>query len=392
MFRRRLIAPGPVEISPDVQRALALPQLHHRSPEAKEIVLRARALLRVVAGLPESSGWEPLIVTASATGAFEAVLGGLLEVGSVVLSASCGKFGERWADMARTLGHSVFEERLAWGQVVTAEVASSLVRAHPEARAFMVTHSETSAGTLNDLEQIVKAIKAINPNIVVLVDAVTSLGMAELRPDAWGVDAVISGSQKAVGAPPGLGFVFLSPRALEIIQGRKSVGYYFDLKRELKMQAVGETANTPAINLIVGVNAALEPICAEIETHGLEAHWLEKKTMNDALLAAALALGCTSFTVAPSPACVTLVPPAPITGKQLVKALLARNARAQGGQDAIKDTICRISFMGYFDRYDCIAFAGLLEDALLDCGATFARGVGVQAAWRALNPHLAHAS
>jgi aspartate aminotransferase-like enzyme len=382
VFRQRLIAPGPVEISPAVQLALAQAQLHHRSPEAKVVVKRARELLRVVAGVSEAV--EPLILTASGTGAFEAVLGSLVARGQKVVSISAGKFGERWADMARSLGYSVAEKRLEWGRAVGADDLKTLLLENKEAKALLITHSETSTGVLHDLERLAKLARELRPDILILVDAITSLGMAELRLEAWGLDAVISGSQKATGAPPGLGFVFLSPRALGVLAEGLGGGYYFDLRRELKVQKTGETAFTPAINLIVGLNAALEPIATEITAHGLEAWWANKKALNDALLACAVALGCSSFAAVPSPACVTLVPPAPITGRELWQALLKRGARAQTGQDAIKDTICRISFMGHFDRYDALSFAGLLEEALADCGAKVTRGAGVAALWAAL--------
>jgi aspartate aminotransferase-like enzyme len=381
MFRHRLIAPGPVETPLEVQRALILPQLHHRSPEAKAVVSRSRELLRVVAGLPENTGWEPLIVTASGTGAFEAILTSLVPPGSRVASLSAGKFGERWGDMARALGYDVTEERFAWGASIPPDAAA---RVAPDVKALLVTHSETSTGALHDLEAIARKARAANPEILILVDAITSLAIAELRPHEWGLDAVISGSQKAVAGPPGLGLVFLSPRALETMQGFKPTAYYFDLRRELKPQPGGETAFTPAINLVVGLNASLEIIAAEIQQIGLEGYWAQKKALNDALLAAAKALGCSSFATNPSPACVTLVPAAPVTGRALWSALLKRGARAQTGQDAIKDTICRISFMGRFDRYDALSFAGLLEEALVDCGAGVTRGAGVAALWQAL--------
>jgi aspartate aminotransferase-like enzyme len=278
----------------------------------------------------------------------------------------------------------VFERRFEWGRAVDPSAVTELLLANPMARAVLVTHSETSTGTLNDVANIARAAKAINPEILVIVDAITSLGIAELRPLEWGLDAIISGSQKAVGGPPGLGFVFLSPKAISVLENSKPSVYYWDLKKELKAQKTGETAYTPAINLIVGLNASLAPMATEISSIGLEQYWHNKKRLNDALLEAAKALGCSSFSDTPTPACVTIVPPEPVTGRDLFKALLARNARAMTGQDAIKNKIVRISFMGNFDRYDALSFAGLLEDALLDCGANITRGAGVNALWKAL--------
>ncbi len=381
MFRQRLIAPGPVETSGLVANALAQPQLHHRSPEAREIVLRARAGLQKIFAVPET--WQPLILTASGTGAFEAALVSLLAPGARVLSVSNGKFGERWGIMAKALGFDVVTSTTEWGQSIAPSSMAELLKDN-SVQALLITHSETSTGALNDLKEIARQARAVNPDIIIICDAITSLGVSELRPEEWALDAVISGSQKGVAGPPGLAFVALSPRAVSIANANPSRGFYFDLKRELKVQSQGETAFTPAINLIAALNAGLAPILADIETHGLERLWQEKRNLNDALLQAAIALGCTSFAEHVSPACVTLVPPKSITGRELVKALLARGARAQGGQDAIKESICRISFMGHYDRYDCLAFAGLLEDALKDCGANFVPGVGVAAAWKRL--------
>jgi aspartate aminotransferase-like enzyme len=286
--------------------------------------------------------------------------------------------------MSRALGYTVFEKRFEWGRAIDPSAVPELLQANPEARALLVTHSETSTGTLNDVAAMARAAKTINPRIMVIVDAITSLGIVELRPLEWGLDAVISGSQKAVGGPPGLGFVYLSPKAISNLENSRPSVYYWDLKKELKAQKTGETAYTPAINLIVGLNASLEPLASEISSTGLEQYWANKKQLNNALLEAAKALGCSSFSDAPTPACVTIVPPEPVTGRDLFKALLARNARAMTGQDAIKDKIVRISFMGHFDRYDALSFAGLLEDALLDCGAKITRGAGVAALWKSL--------
>lgn len=385
MFRRRLIAPGPVEISLETQLAMAGPQIHHRTPEAREVVLKARGALKRVYGLPDD--WEaPLILTSSGTGAFEAALLNLVLIGAEVVNISAGKFGERWGEMARALGYTVHERRQEWGKAIPTAWAAELLEANPNAKALLITHSETSTGVLHDLEGLAREARRVNPDVILIVDAITSLGVSELCPAQWELDAVISGSQKGVSGPPGLGFLALSPRAAGIVSGLPSGTrpYYFDLRRELKAQPNGETAATPAINLIQALCASIEPMMRDIDAHGLESWWLEKKTMNNALLNAALALGCSSFAERVSPACVTLVPPSPVTGKALVKALLERGARAQGGQDAIKETICRISFMGHFDRYDCLAFAGLLEDALLDCGMRVKHGAGVAAAWHTL--------
>jgi aspartate aminotransferase-like enzyme len=362
--------------------ALAAPQMHHRTPEARAIVKRTRELLRRAYCLPEE-GWEVLIVTASGTGAMEAAISSLVPQGATVATLSAGKFGERWTGMSRALGLEVIARSFPWGSAIPASAAGEVLREHPATSALILTHSETSTGTLHDLREIAAAARAANPDVLLIVDAVTSLAVSELRPAEWGLDAVVSGSQKGVGGPPGLGFVALSPRAVEVVRERAGhLGpYYFGLARELKAQAEGETAFTPAINVVAALAAGLEPIVEG----GVEERWRELRSISEAVTSAGLALGCRAYAERPSPACSTLVPPDPVTGRDLVKALLKRGARAQGGQDAIKDTVTRISLMGHFDRYDALAVAGLLEDALADCGASFKRGTGVTAAWRVLS-------
>ncbi|HWG84309.1 MAG TPA: alanine--glyoxylate aminotransferase family protein [Deinococcales bacterium] len=380
-YRPRLLTPGPVETSSAVQAALAAPQLHHRSGEAREVFLRARRLLHQAYCLP-NEGWEVLIVTASGTGAMEAALASLLPPGSPVATLSAGKFGERWTGMCRALGHEVVTGSFPWGQAIPPRAAAELLHANPDCRALVLTHSETSTGVLHDLEGIARSAREARPDLLLVVDAVTSLAVSELRPHEWGLDAVVAGSQKGAGSPPGLGFAALSPRALATMAGRPAGPrpYYLDLSRELKAQARGESAFTPAINLVAALAAGLEPVVAR----GMEQRWRELRLMSDAVAAAGLAIACRLYPERPSPACVTLVPPAPLSGREVVRALAARGARVQGGQDDIKDLIVRISLMGHFDRYDALAVAGLLEDALRDLGAAVPAGSGVGAAWRVL--------
>ncbi|PYE55289.1 pyridoxal-phosphate-dependent aminotransferase family protein [Deinococcus yavapaiensis] len=372
LLRPRLLAPGPVETDPRTMLTLAKPQIHHRTPEAREIVLEARARLSALLGAPE---WEPLILTSSGTGAFEAALVSLVPDGANVLSASAGKFGERWADMAHSLGYAVTRLEKPWGEALDpAEVADA---ARGQA-ALLITHSETSTGALHDLARIAEQAKRANPDLLILVDAVTSYAVAELRPAEWQLDAVISGSQKGVGGPPGLGFVFLSPSSVERL-GANPRRYYFDLKKEVASQRKGETAQTPAINLVEGLLTSTERLVAV----PLETLWAEKAKLNAALLAAGNALGCRPFASRVSPAVAALVPPVAV--KDVVGALKALGARAVAGQAPHQDALFRVSTMGYFDRYDTLGMAGLLEDAFANLGRPVERGVAVAAAWKALN-------
>lgn len=354
--------------------SLAQPQIHHRTPEARAIVQEARDRLRRLLGAPS---WEVLIMTSSGTGAFETALLGLVPEGAPVLVASAGKFGERWGEMARAFGYVVSSVKKPWGESLDPQEVAA---ACGGMRALLITHSETSTGALHDLGAIARAAKQVNPELLIIVDAVTSYGVAELRPEEWDLDTVISGSQKAVAGPPGLGFVFLSPRAVSRLGGHTH-RYYFDARKELASQQKGETAQTPAINLIASLSSSTERLLSV----PLDVLWAEKARLNAALLAAGEALGCRPFASRPSPAVAALVPPEGISGKQVAGALASLGARAAAGQAPHQDDLFRISMMGYFDRYDALGAAGLLEDALVSLGAAVTRGAAVSRAWSVLS-------
>lgn len=377
-FRPRLLTPGPVELAPDVLLALAARQLHHRSPEGRAAFKRARLLLANLFGVDLNAGWETLILTMSGTGAMEAGLTAVMRPGDQVLALANGKFGQRWQSMARRLGLEVRELNAPWGEALDPRALEEALRAAPGVKAVVFTHSETSTGTLNDAQALAETARRVDPSVLVVTDAVTSLAVAELRPAEWGLDVIASGSQKGVGGPPGLGFLALSPRALNAARSLPAPqAFTLDIRRELSAQPRGETAFTPAINLV----AALIPSLERLAETGLENVWRERSAMTTAFLAAAVALGAASFSMRPSPACAAIEPPVPATGAMLAKAMKARGAHVQRGQDEIEDRITRVSFMGYFDRYDVLAVVGILEDALTDLGVGFKPGAGLLAAW-----------
>lgn len=371
--RARLIAPGPVEVAPDVLLALAQPQMHHRAQAGVEKLMEARAKLTRLLGDP----YDAVMTTSSGTGAFEGALVSTTPTGAKVVNAQAGKFSERWGEMARRFGYDTQIVARPWGQMLDAgEIADACKDAHT----LCITHSETSTGALHDLGAIAQAAKAQNPDLIVIADCITSYGVAELRPAAWGVDVVVSGSQKGTATPPGLGFVLFSPE----VQGRmiKNTphGFYLDMTRELAGQKAGNTPQTPAINLIYALSVALDRLLSV----PLEVLWAEQRRKNDALIAAGTALGAPAWTKRTSPAVAVLQAPQGITGRQIAARLAALGQRALAGQAPHEDTVFRVSTMGYADRYDALAIAGMLEDAFAALGVGFERGAAVQAAWAAL--------
>ncbi|MDV6376157.1 aminotransferase class V-fold PLP-dependent enzyme [Deinococcus arenicola] len=371
--RERLIAPGPVEVDPRVLLELAQPQMHHRSRAAAAKLMEAREKLTRLLGDP----YDAVITTSSGTGAFEGALVSTTPAGAKVVNAQAGKFSERWGEMANRFGYDVSIVSRPWGELLD---ANEIADASRDAHTLLITHSETSTGALHDLEAIARAAKAQNPDLIIIADCVTSYGVAELRPAAWGVDVIVSGSQKGTATPPGLGFVLFSPEVQARMVQNTAHGFYLDLTRELKGQKAGNTPQTPAINLIYALSAALDrPLSVP-----LEVLWAEQGRKSDALIAAGTALGCPSWAARPSPAVAVLKAPEGLTGRQIAAALTGMGQRALAGQAPHEDTVFRVSAMGFADRYDALSIAGILEDAFAGLGHRFERGVAVAAAWAAL--------
>lgn len=374
-YRPRLLSPGPVEVPPGVLEALARPVPHHRSPDFSTTFLRTRERLAQLFAAP---GDDVLIVTGSGTAGFEAALVSTVPAGGRVLALEAGKFGARWGKMAARLGYEVEPFTAPAGREFDLDRLEAKLRALPDLAAVTLVHSETSTGALHDVERIARLVTATRPEALVLVDAVTSLACAELLPSAWCMDAVVSGSQKGVMAPPGLAFVWLSERAWAT-EGQPG-SYYLDLRRERALQARGQTAYTPAVSLVAALDVALGLLLDE----GLDAVRDRRRSLNDALLAAGRALGMTVFAERPSPAVAALRVAAEVSAPDVVRAAATRGATLAGGQDELRPFLLRPSLLGYADRYDAVMAAQLLEDALRDVDPDGPRGVAVPAALAAM--------
>lgn len=371
--RERLIAPGPVEVAPDVLLALAQPQMHHRAPEGIAKLMEAREKLTRLLGDP----YDAVITTSSGTGAFEGALVSTTPSGARVVNAQAGKFSERWGEMAQRFGYDTRIVAKPWGEMLDPdEVADACKGAHT----LTITHSETSTGALHDLGAIAAAAKAQNPDLIIIADCITSYGNAELRPAAWGVDVVVSGSQKGTATPPGLGFVLFSPDVQARMIKNTPHGFYLDMTRELAGQKAGSTPQTPAINLIYALSVALDRSLRV----PLEVLWAEQRRKTDALIAAGTALGAPAWAARPSAAVAVLRAPQGLGGKQIAARLAEMGQRALPGQAPHEDTVFRLSTMGYADRYDALGIAGMLEDCFASLGVSFERGAAVQAAWDVL--------
>ncbi|MGQ9735553.1 MAG: pyridoxal-phosphate-dependent aminotransferase family protein [Thermaceae bacterium] len=346
-MRRRLLTPGPVELHPKALWALSRPQVHHRTAEAR------RSFLNVRAGLKEAfrTQGEVLILTGSGTLAMEALALALFLPGDRVLVPVTGKFSERWWEIATSLGLSADRLDLPWGEGIPPEEV-----ARPGYRGLFLTHSETSTGALNDVRSLALAFKEKNPEGLVVADMVTSLLLTEVGLEAWGIDAAVSGSQKGLMCPPGLSFVALSPRALEEMAPR---GYYLNLKNELKAQAEGESAFTPAINLVLAVEAVLEEVLPQLSEHLALKAW-----QTGLLYEVGEGLGLRPVPREKSPATTAFYLPEGVSYAQVREAFAQRGGIIAGGQGSLRGRIFRVSLMGYFDRYDALGIAELFREAL----------------------------
>ncbi len=381
MPKPRLFAPGPVSVPPEVLAVLARPVVHHRTEAFRATFVRVRTAL---AELADVAGDDVMVLSGSGTTAFEAALLASVPRGGRVLALTGGKFGARWADLARTFGFDVQVLDVPWGRTFDPDVVAETLRRGPPPDAVLMVHSETSTGVLHDVAALAQAVRAAAPEALVLVDAVTSLAVAELRPRAWGLDGVVSGSQKGVLLPPGLGFAWLSERAWARVPdpARRVPTAVLDLHAERPKQREGDAGVTPATSMIVAAEVGL----ARLLDEGLASCWSTRRQLNDAVLAAGVALGAEPFAERPSPAVAALATPAGVDADAVVRALAARGVTIAGGQDRLRGRIVRPSVLGDVDAYDAVGLAAALEDAFRDLGRTVPFGAATAAVLAALDP------
>jgi len=370
--KRYLLTPGPTPVPPEVLAALAEPVIHHRSPDFKAVFVEMHARLRQVFCTEN----EVLVFTASGTGAFESAVANLLSPGEKVLVVSHGEFGSRWQKMAAAFGCDVVELTYAWRQTPLAEDVSRVL-AESGARVALLVHSETSTGVVSDIRSLVAACN--DAGAISVVDAISSLGAVPLETDAWGIDVVVTGSQKALMTPPGLAFASVSERAWAKAEQATLPRFYWDWARARSAQAKGSTPFTPATSTVVALNAALELILAE----GLEHVFARHVALGRACRAGAKAMGLDLYSPDDDGAAVLtgiLTPPG-IDAVELRLALRDRyGITIAGGHGDVVDRLFRIGHIGYVDVFDITTVLGAIELQLVEMGATVERGAAGAAA------------
>jgi aspartate aminotransferase-like enzyme len=369
--KRYLMTPGPTPVPPEVLAALAEPVIHHRAPEFRPVYQQCLERLRIVARTES----DVLLYGSSGTGAFESAVANLVTPGERHLVVSAGNFGERWAQMTAAYGADVDHLRYAWGETPDPEDVRARLRDSGGAKALWIVHSETSTGVVADIEALAAAGK--EAGALVVVDAVSSLGALPCETDAWGLDAVVSGSQKALMTPPGLGLVAVSPAALAATGS--SPRFYFDWERTRKAQAKLDAPFTPPVPLVAGLNVALGMLLDE----GLEAAFDRHVRLGRAAREGAKSMGLELFSPDEDRSAVVtaLRVPDGIDGKEIVKILRDRfGITIAGGQGELVGKIVRIGHIGWFDVFDITTTLAALELTLAELGADVERGVAVSRA------------
>jgi aspartate aminotransferase-like enzyme len=375
MIKQYLLSPGPTPIPNEVMTAMSETIIHHRTPEFSKILNEVRDGLKSLFGTKS----DILILASSGTGAMEGAIANLFSPGEKVLVVNGGKFGERWLLLAQAFGLNPVEIKVEWGKAVRVETIERHLKDHPDTQGVLIQHSETSTTTLHPVREIARLTR--NGPLLV-VDGVTSVGALPVPMDEWGIDVLVTGSQKALMLPPGLGFIALNDRAWARVDKSRSPRFYFDLKLEQKNQQKGSTAFTPAVSLVFGLRAALRLMQQE----GLDRVYARHERMARATRTAATTLGLKLLAPEnPSPAATGIVMPESVDADQLLEYLRARmGITIAEGQDHLRGKIIRIAHIGYMGAFDVIVAVSGLEMALKKFGYPVPLGKGVAAAQEVL--------
>ncbi|HUK94687.1 MAG TPA: alanine--glyoxylate aminotransferase family protein [Gaiellaceae bacterium] len=373
--KRYLMTPGPTPAPPEVLAAIGQPVIHHRGPDFKKLYRECLDRLREVFRTQS----EVLLFGASGTGAMESAVANLCSPGERVLVVSAGYFGERWAAIAGAYHAEVDHLRYAWGEIPSADDVAARLEER-EATAVFLTHSETSTGVVSDLQS--NAAVARDHGALSVVDAISSLGAVPLETDAWGIDVVASGAQKALMTPPGLALVTASPAAWDKVGTAASPRYYWDWARTSKGQGTLDAPVTLPVSLVAGLNVALGMLLAE----GLEGAFDRHIRLGRACREGLKAMGLELFSPDDDSSAVVTAARAPdgIDSDELVLLLRDRHGVTLApGQGELKGKIFRIGHIGYYDVFDITTALAAVELGLVELGAEVERGVAVSRALEA---------
>jgi aspartate aminotransferase-like enzyme len=376
-LKQYLMTAGPTPLPPAVSQAMAEPMLYHRAPAFVEVYARALRRLKVVFGTAN----EVQVFAASGTGAMESAVANLTRPGEPALVASCGNFGERWAKLCDAYGADTVHWASDWGRKVDPAELDRKLGEHDGVKVVFTTLSETSTGVVNDVRELTDV--AHRHGALIAVDAISGIGAVPLPQDEWGVDVVVSGSQKALMAPPGLGFASANEAALAHAAAAPGRRFYFDWERYVSGQRKDspDSPFTPAVGLICALDVAL----GLIEQEGLDAVYERHRLLGRATREAARALELDTLGEADENANVVtaITLPEAIDGTAVPKLMRDRfGITIAGGQGHLKGKIARVAHCGYFGAFDILVTVAGLEMTLSELGHELELGAGVAAAQR----------
>ncbi len=369
--KSRLLTPGPTPLYPPALHAMMGSDIHHRTEDFRKIYRAVLADLKEVLGTSN----EVLSLVASGTGAMESAVSNLFSAGDKVVVCSAGKFGERWAEITKAYGLDTILLSAEYGDTVSPDRVQNALNENPGVRGVFVQASETSTGAAHDVKSMAQAVR--KTDAIFVIDAITGMGTETLDIDGWGLDVVIGGSQKAFMIPPGLAFITLSKKAWAFNETAKLPRYYFNLKKEAKNAASGESNWTPNTSLIIALAEALK----YIKSIGMDKLIDNAQQLAKATRAAAQALGLELFSPKSPAASVTAIrAPKGMDSSTIVKEFRSRfGSVIANGQGSMKGQIFRIAHLGYFDFADLFAVIAELEIILAANGYPVKYGTGVAA-------------
>ncbi|MGB7734394.1 MAG: alanine--glyoxylate aminotransferase family protein [Thermoguttaceae bacterium] len=371
MPRHRLMTPGPTEVPETALLGMARQMRHHRTPEFRDLVGEVFAGLKYVLATEN----DVLMLASSGTGAMEAAVVNLVPRGGKAIVLESGKFAERWRKICETFGIEVVRYEVPWGEAFEPAEIARLLEQHPDTTAVFATLLETSTGMGHDIEAIGRVVRASKSLLV--VDGISGAGAMECRTDAWGIDVLAVGSQKALMTPPGLAFLAVSQRAWRQIESIDRPAFYFDLLAYRKALRDCDTPYTPAIPLVRALAESLRAIRAA----GIENVWARTKLLGRAVRAGIAALGLRLVAVRPADAMTAVYFPENFDGKRFLDRLEARfGLKFAGGQGPLKGKIFRMAHFGMVDELDVLASLAGIELVLIEMGHELAPGTAVAAA------------
>jgi len=371
MKKHYMFTPGPTMVPAEVLLAEAAPMIHHRTPQFSAILMEVTEWLKELFGTEQ----DVYTIAGSGTAAMEAAICNICSPGDKAVCVATGKFGERWGEICDTFGCDTKVISLEPGRSLTAEMAKAALKETPDARVLCITHSETSTGALTDVESIAALTRETGTLLV--VDSITGLGVHPVKMDQWGVDVVVSGSQKGLMIAPGLAFLALSERAWDAVKSCTSPRYYLDLAPMKKNLEKKTTAFTPPVSLIRALHCALSMMREE----GLDNVFARHARLAEATRAAMKALGLKLLAERPVNGVTAVWAPEGIDTDKMTKKMRDEwDVTIAGGQSELKGKVFRIGHMGYVSEEDLLVVIATVERALREFGHKFEPGVGLAAA------------